>query len=185
MRVPFGLNAADLARSSGMRRIAGSPVPSAFHTRRVLSSERVTIWAPSGLNALPPPAARPTDPPCPTRIRGVPLPSAFQTRAVLSEEAVTMRVPSGLNAAERTTPWCPSGSVAFRSHRRSRPGRSFPGDARAMVAWLRSHVTGNFNALRWRCCRQSAPERAIGYEVTLHGVATIGSVGAEPLTADR
>jgi hypothetical protein len=33
--------------------------------------------------------------------------------------------------------------------------------------------------------RLRAPDLAITYEVTLHGVATIGSVGAEPLTADR
>ena len=84
------------------RRTTGSPLPSARHTRAVLSPEAVTIRVPSGLNP-----AEVTPPSWPRRTRGSPLPSARHTRAVLSSEAVTIRVPSGLNPAEVTAPSWP------------------------------------------------------------------------------
>ena len=93
--VPSGPNPADQTLSSWPRRTRGSPLPSAIHTRAVLSSEAVTIRVPSGLNP-----ADQTPPSWPRRTRGSPLPSAIHTRAVLSSEPVTILVPSGLNSAE-------------------------------------------------------------------------------------
>ena len=46
-----GLHAADLTNAPWPLRTIGSPVPSAFHTRAVLSSDAVTMRLPSGLHA--------------------------------------------------------------------------------------------------------------------------------------
>jgi hypothetical protein len=75
----------------------GSPVPSAFHTRAVVSRDAVAMRLPSGLKAADSSAAL-----WPRRTSGSPVPSAFHTRAVVSDDAVTRRVPSGLKAAETT-----------------------------------------------------------------------------------
>ena len=90
----------------------GRPLPSAFHTRAVLSMEVVTMRAPSELND-----AEVTRSACPPRRTGRLLPPAFHTRRhSLVDEAVTMRsVPAerrGVDAVpdrEAAGAFCPIG----------------------------------------------------------------------------
>jgi hypothetical protein len=75
-----------------------SPLPSALHTRTILSSDADTTRCPSGLNA-----ADMTGSSWLPSTRGSARASALDTRTVLSCDADTMRCPSGLNAADITT----------------------------------------------------------------------------------
>ena len=97
MRLPSGLHAAAWTRESCPRSTLGSPEPSAFHTRTVLSSDAETMRWPSGLHE-----AAKTRSSCPRSTRGCPEPSAFHTRTVLSQDAEAMRLPSGLHVAMTT-----------------------------------------------------------------------------------
>src|SRR5262249_13596068 len=88
--------------SSWPRRTAICLVVAATQMRAVLSSDAVTMRAPSGLKA-----ADRTGPSWPRRTAISFAAAASQIRAVLSHDAVTMRDPSGLKAAEYTGPSWP------------------------------------------------------------------------------
>ena len=81
---------------------SGSPEPSAFQMRAVVSPLPVTSFFPLGLNAT-----EMTSPLCPLEHAPVAGSSAFQMRAVVSALPVTTVFPSGLNATERTVRSCP------------------------------------------------------------------------------
>ena len=117
MRVPSGLNAAELTASVCPSSTASGCPSRVPQPRRAVRT--------GGDDARPVRAERRrVDPPvCPSSTASG-CPSASHSRAVPSSLAVTMRVPSGLNAAELTQPVCPSRTASgcpCPSHSRAVP----------------------------------------------------------------